>query len=529
MDIMISNQDNNVALLSRKLVYYENERYNPLTGGWGPKGLLPTDRKPFSNHTGSWGYSSIKEVEESLLSAGWKWDTDGAWEISRDVSTDAEGWSYAPDFNWYLNGGINDSKREAVVGNGNGTSSGSTVFTQGLQDGAEILSSENSYEPEGLVGGKSGSSVKQMMHFVRRRRQTRFQTFDPELLADFGSFTCDHCDLEELERLSAVLLNSLAQASLKAYPRNFTEAKCNKLKSSLIASLSLRGEFIHNGLYSSKVVASRLESFVGTLGNAWSAVSSMVSSGSPLEMLGRRTADIAHMHFSHEERRVIAGLIIRKHDINFEYHCPIPSCGHSCEYRVESCPNHQCGVIFSAKWASNHDAVCPQKILPCERACGDTCSRRLMVTHLDQACPLRPANCPYLDLGCMAALCHKDVPDHLETCMPSHLLLSLTRLQEQASVIRDLHSRVIDLEGANAKLAQQMTTVVASSAAAMTALEIQSHRQDKALREEAAVQKKLTSAVSSELHSHVSKHNSEISAINKSLAEIRPFLQALRK
>jgi len=535
-----------LALLSRKMEILENERYNPLAGGWGSGGLLPTDRKPYSNGSGTTGYSALKEVDEALLSAGWKWDVDGTWEVDVDESTDKDGWSYAADFGWYENGGkgaADGSTSRLSVGvqmSNTSSDASSTVFTTALTEGAELLAFENAGVSTGtdakktssLVGGVGGVPVKSMIHFVRRRRKARFQTFDPEILADFGAFTCDHCDLEEIERLSAVLLNALAQASLRAHPRNLTEAKCNKLKSAMIEKLALRsGDIVHAGLYSSKVVASRLEEWCkDSLGSAWASLSGMVASGSPLEMLGRRTADVAHAFFPHEERRILAGLIIRRHDLQLQFHCGVPQCGSACEYRVEQCPHQGCSTVYSKKWANDHDGVCLQKIIPCERACGDHCIRRLMKAHMSQACPLRPAECPYRDLGCLAALQHKDVPEHLETCMPSHLLLAMARMQEQQSVIRDLHHRLGELEGTQTQLVTKVVAVSTSAAAAMNAIEVLAQKQDRALKEEVAAQNKAVKALANEVHGHgttLGKHEQALAGVNKTLLEMKPFLQAM--
>ena len=338
--------------------------------------------------------------------------------------------------------------------------------------------------------------------------------------------------MEEIERLSAVLLHALAAASLRAHPRNLIEAKCNKLKTALIQQhLSLRsGDLVPSGLYSSKVLASRLEQFAKESASAWSAVSGMVASGSPLEMLGRRTADIAQAYFSHEERRVLAGLIIRRHDLTLQYHCGAPGCGSGCEFRVERCPHDGCAAVYSAKWAAQHDAVCPQKPLPCERGCGDGCLRRLMQTHLAQACPLRPAACPYRDLGCMADLAHKDVPSHLDACMPSHLLLALARLQEQQNVIKDLHSRVGELEAGQSRVLQQAVGAAAVATAAREAVDLLAHRHERAAKEEAAAQAKKTAAVASDVQRNsgaLARQASDIAAINKTLTEIKPFLASM--
>jgi len=516
-----------VALLSRKLAVYENERYNPVAGGWGSRGLLPTDRKPWSNSTGSAGYASLKEVDEALLSAGWRWEAS-SWDVNVDTSTDADGWSYSADFGWFDSAGGVKGQEGSTVPAGPASS---TVTINGLQDGADILA-EAAQSVEGLVGGSGGVSNKQMMHFVRRRRRTRLQTFDPELLSDFGALTCDWCDLDEVENVSSVLLHALAVASVRAHPRNLTEQKCNKLKTELVNFLSLRGgDLISTGQYSHKVVASRLEEFSKGTGSAWSAVSSLVASGSPIEILGRRTADIAGAYFSHEERRVLAGLVIRKHDVTFQYHCDKPGCGAACEFRIEKCPHDGCGTVYSSKWAQEHDSVCPQKIIPCTRVCGDSCIRRLMQKHLSFACPLRPSECPYKDLGCMASLTHAEMPQHIEESMPSHLLLSLARLQEQQGVIRDLHHRVSQLEGRHEHLATSHAKHAVAIAAAIETQSLRADKADKALRDDISALRKQTSALDSAVSSHtssLSKHGADIARVDAKVEkEVRPLLAAL--
>jgi hypothetical protein len=69
-----------------------------------------------------------------------------------------------------------------------------------------------------------------------------------------------------------------------------------------------------------------------------------------------------------------------------------------------------------------------------------------MEAHLEYACPLAPARCPYFSLGCVAELTRKDVPGHLDDCAQSHLLLSLQRMNEQTATIASLEDRITSLE-----------------------------------------------------------------------------------
>ena len=53
----------------------------------------------------------------------------------------------------------------------------------------------------------------------------------------------------------------------------------------------------------------------------------------------------------------------------------------------------------------------------------------------------RPTPCPFYDLGCIAELVHKDVPDHLDIASHSHLLLALNTIRDQAISIKNLSTR----------------------------------------------------------------------------------------
>jgi len=97
-----------------------------------------------------------------------------------------------------------------------------------------------------------------------------------------------------------------------------------------------------------------------------------------------------------------------------------------------------CSTVFSAKWFARHDGECIHKIIDCPRVCGDTFPRRLKKKHMDDICPLRPVPCPFEDFGCSAQLLFKDVPDHLDSCGQSHLMLAVTRVREQQAVIKGM-------------------------------------------------------------------------------------------
>lgn len=124
-----------IGLHTKRIEIYENERYSPLSG-WSPKALLLTDRKALSNHDGSEGYNTIEEASQALISFGWQWD-EAPWSIDKSPTingaTDEEGWTYSSDF---------------------------TSFSSEHQEKTNI------------------SGTKGIMHFVRRRKLARNQSFD---------------------------------------------------------------------------------------------------------------------------------------------------------------------------------------------------------------------------------------------------------------------------------------------------------------------------------------------------------------
>ena len=91
--------------------------------------------------------------------------------------------------------------------------------------------------------------------------------------------------------------------------------------------------------------------------------------------------------------------------------------------------------------------------------------RREMDNHVNMSCPLRPTECPFSGLGCMApGLRALDVVDHLEECAVAHSLLMVERILELSQVVKSLNAKNKELEarltaaeaGHNANLATAM-------------------------------------------------------------------------
>ena len=212
------------------------------------------------------------------------------------------------------------------------------------------------------------------------------------------------------------------------------------------------------------------------------------------------------MYFPWQEREALARTVVRKHDIENYYHCNTKNCGKDCLFFIVMCPNENCEILFNKKNGEGHDRTCPQKIVPCDRLCGESMARCTVENHKEHSCPLRyismmtfilylisgialififlsfylsypnflllplliedihillhliqknvflipksflchwiqyirffsnsylpcfvrPVLCPFSTFGCMAELVSKNLPDHMDSCTNSHLLLVRT-------------------------------------------------------------------------------------------------------
>ena len=174
--------------LTREIEVFENQRY--VFTKFSKEGLLPTDRRAYSTSDGSISWKELDEAEDALSSVGWDWNAEGSpWAPDLEYpNTDNDGWSYDVDFSTFQN----------------------------------------------------ASSKKGMTHFVRRRRLTRIQDFDINRLkcrTEKAKIvdTCDTCDLEQIDKISNLLLHKLAIASLKVEPKKAILAPIvNPIKSQLI-------------------------------------------------------------------------------------------------------------------------------------------------------------------------------------------------------------------------------------------------------------------------------------------------------
>lgn len=85
----------------------------------------------------------------------------------------------------------------------------------------------------------------------------------------------------------------------------------------------------------------------------------------------KRKLEIEDLYFNFEERMEIATATIRQADAVNDYHCPDVSCGNTCRFAPQLCPNEGCKEVLSRTHISDHDAVCSYKLMPCTRGCGE--------------------------------------------------------------------------------------------------------------------------------------------------------------
>ncbi len=153
--------------------------------------------------------------------------------------------------------------------------------------------------------------------------------------------------------------------------------------------------------YSYERIVELLDAFIQSSSSALSMASSIIATNkNTSEYQEQRINEVNRLYFTKEERLALGRLLLRKYDIVYTYHCNQKNCGQLCDFRIEQCVNTNCFVQYSHKWFSEHDAICPEKILPCERTCGEEILRKNMIAHLTHTCELRPVVCPYQCIGC---------------------------------------------------------------------------------------------------------------------------------
>lgn len=198
--------------------------------------------------------------------------------------------------------------------------------------------------------------------------------------------------------MEILLRDAIVGTTLKKHPRYLSQPKINAIKDLLIALLRFKDQNVLKVPYSTEAI-SQLLLDMHTGQSGWAMASAALQTGNAVEYQAQRAMEVLKV-CPVIERTEISKLVIRKYDKNYEYHCDAKNCGDQCIFQRETCPNDNCGVIYSRKWNMKHDAICPEKIVDCDRLCGETVIRKNMAVHLAEICTLRPIPCPFAGLGC---------------------------------------------------------------------------------------------------------------------------------
>ena len=459
------------------MILYENER-RWIGGGFSKKGLLPTERGPFSTNDGSLSFKTIEEASKVLLGKGWQWEDDDVfgWECidaeeeraqaalaaseaaaavqysmsSNDDEVDADGSDDAAEDATADDNLTHRSTRKSKKDSGCATFGASEGWRYSVDFSASAL--------------QKATTKKSSLLFVRRRRFVRHKIFDPsQFLREEILHQCDHCDSEAVNDLSQKLLEVLSIATLLQTDtqHNLTDGVGLKLKERLIDDLHVGGEIQP---YLLRVDSpTRIRSLCNEL-DKWpdkvtSVLSNMFHRNEVVrDGLSDRMGEVAARFMSQEERDELAKLVIRQLDTpDYVLHCPNRKCGEACEFSPSKCPNIGCDVCESRKYMAHHDVACGYKIIDCHNKCGKKISRNKMKIHLSGECELRDASCPFRGLGCPAVVLAKDCPIHLADGAGAHLLLVAAKMDEYNEQISDLQMLVKKLQFENASLKQKIT------------------------------------------------------------------------
>lgn len=200
----------------------------------------------------------------------------------------------------------------------------------------------------------------------------------------------------------------MAECSLLSYPDYMQEACVNDIKSRLMMHLEIGSRDSPSIDY--QIATNRLDCFVTYfqegMRSAWTVLSpsvppkDMSKYSDPNSPYSLRCAEIAQFWFAPRERKEVALMLIRHHDLKNQFHCSVQRCGAECEFIRISCPNEGCPKELSRIRLQRHDDVCEYKCVPCTRTCGDVVQRRLMQVHLSDSCELLPVQCTFVEFGC---------------------------------------------------------------------------------------------------------------------------------
>ena len=447
---------------------YENQRFF-LGFGFSKRGLLPTERGPYSSDDGSLNWKTIEEASDchELLGPGWRYEGNGFILETTMLTTGVNGAVAAST----------EGEKEipgCVGSGGDNTASESSDSRLDVNSGWYYATD---FSPNAL---RSCSRERKATHFVRRRKLVRVKTFLPSMLffpdGDPKGICdkCDHCDTEAVRLLSDKLLECLAVATLvrQKNPSNTVSRKDAGvliLKARIVKEVLDLGSPLPSTDVDDKAVAVhdggaavRLRSILTSLhvfGKNQGTVLSRASQVLKLNFdedvrvnLDARKVEVGETYFGKQERDTLAALVVKRLDLEFFYHCNRLGCGDDCIFAPIQCPNDRCGKIMSRKHQLDHDGMCEFRPIECPNGCGDVFPRNKREVHLKDVCSLRDAKCHFHAVGCTAVVIAKDMGIHLEENKGSHLLLMVDRMSDHQHFMDRMSKRITSLERENTQL-----------------------------------------------------------------------------
>ncbi|KAH7281425.1 hypothetical protein KP509_36G047000 [Ceratopteris richardii] len=288
----------------------------------------------------------------------------------------------------------------------------------------------------------------------------------PKVLSRFsasgngGSFHCENVDLAQVRQLSHSLLLSLAAACVeKTYGDPF--------KSPISVAASLKGEMVSflaaqapriSEMAPLDVVEELLDEFVQSNTSFFSRISSKLMSNETKE---EKVEDLAEdmetaETWASSDRDQVAMALLRNLDTRglcvckttFETEEELTDHKSMCPFRPITCGNDNCGDVFSALHVLKHDTECPFKLLSCEQHCEAILTRSEMDKHCVTVCPMRPIKCPFFHVGCTDLVPYRNLAQHCQESVGSHLTFALQALEKQETNVSSLTHRVLLLEKA---------------------------------------------------------------------------------
>ncbi|MQM01995.1 hypothetical protein Taro_034757 [Colocasia esculenta] len=207
------------------------------------------------------------------------------------------------------------------------------------------------------------------------------------------------------------------------------------------------------------IVSDFLEDFAASKRNLLSRVSGWLMSETREDKVDDFVQEMETNGFWLADRRVaLAETLLRNLDYDNTYHCgmgfdtaeELAAHRGECRFRPVRCGNEGCNATFCAVHSDKHDSACPFKILLCEQNCGQSIPRREMDRHCITVCTMKLVNCPFYQVGCRTdAFPRCQIERHCSDSLQSHLLYVLQVIHKQDDVtVDELKQRAEQLEKA---------------------------------------------------------------------------------